>query len=78
MKIDRYVKGLLTAMTVCLILIVIKMYEFIPSAQAAPAASVSTLSNPSGNVVDVRIVDGEGLVKLGEKWGNRSYWRVQQ
>jgi len=66
MKADRYVKFLLTVIAVCFVLHILKEYDFITSAQAAPTVAVGI--NQAGYVVDVRIVDGVGYDKKTEHW----------
>ena len=70
MKIDKYVKFLLTVIAVCLVMIVGKMYDFVAPAHAETTSSSAVLNTQQSNVVDVRIVDGVG-------YNNRlNYWVV--
>ena len=64
MKTDLYKKVLLTVISICFVLHILKQYEFIPSAQAAAPVATAPLT-PSNNVVDVPIVDGVGYDKKG-------------
>ena len=68
MKIDRYVKFLLTVIAVCLVMIVGKMYDFVTPAQAEPAASAAVLNATQNGVVDVRIVGGVGYNERSGNW----------
>ncbi|WP_455498654.1 hypothetical protein [Coprobacter sp.] len=52
MKIDLYTKSVLTIIAICLIVLIFKNNEVIPTVKAAPA----TLEQLNGGVVDVRIV----------------------
>jgi hypothetical protein len=71
MKTDLYTKILLTVISVCFVLHILKQYEFIPSAQAATNSEII----PKGYVQDVRIVDGVGFYK-SERGDKDSGWRV--
>ena len=75
MKIDKYVKFLLTVITVCLVLIVGKMYDFVAPAHAEPAASAAVLNTQQTNVVDVRIVDGVGYDGKDNCWNVYDKWK---
>ena len=66
MKADRYVKFLLTVIAVCFVLHILKEYDFITPAQAAPTVAAGI--NQEGYVVDVRIVDGVGYSPKYERW----------
>ena len=68
MKTDRYTKVLLTVITVCLVLIVLKLYDPVSSANATPAVAAAPSLAPQNNVVDVRIVDGVGYNKKINEW----------
>ena len=68
MKIDKYVKFLLTVITVCLVMIVGKMYDFVAPAQAETTSSVAVLNTQQTNVVDVRIVGGVGYSERSGNW----------
>ncbi len=70
MKTDLYTKILLPVIAVCFVLHILKQYEFIPSAQAAPAVATAPLA-PQNNVVDVRIVDGVGYSEKSNTWSVR-------
>ena len=67
MKIDKYVKFLLTIIAACLVLIVGKMYDFVTPVQAETTSSAAIL-NTQGNVVDVRIVGGVGYDENFDWW----------
>ena len=69
MKSDLYTKVLLTVIAVCLVLHILKQYEFISSARAESPVAVAPLA-PQNNVVDVRIVDGVGYHKSYNAWIN--------
>jgi len=66
MKADKYVKFLLTVISVCLVMIVGKMYDVVAPAQAAPTVAAGI--NQDGYVVDVRIVDGVGYSAKNDHW----------
>ena len=68
MKIDKYVKFLLTVIAVCLVMIVGKMYDFVTPAQAEPASSAAVFNATQNGVVDVRIVDGVGYDRRLDYW----------
>ena len=66
MKADRYVRFLLTVIAVCFVLHILKEYDFIAPAQAAPTVAAGI--NQDGYVVDVRIVGGVGYNEKTNRW----------
>ena len=68
MKIDKYVKFLLTVMTVCLVLIVGKMYDFVSPAQAGTASPAAVFDTQQTHAVAVHIVGGVGYDESDDRW----------
>jgi len=73
MKADKYVKFLLTVIAVCFVLHILKEYDFITPAQAAPTVAAGI--NQEGYVVDVRIVDGVGYDRKDKCWYVYDHWK---